>query len=139
MNKKKSRVARRHFNKFEAEKLFKDKILEGEVVDTSRENPVLKPYRNAPNIIVEDLESSSVDEGDSFSVRVVKCMDGYMFGRSKNKDRVEDKRDESYKVSFSFAGHTFKGEFDSENTAEDVKNLLNKLYDFKNLELERMR
>lgn len=57
MSKRKSKVARRHFNKFEAEKLFKDKTLEGEVVDTSRENPVLKPYRNAPNVIVEDLKA----------------------------------------------------------------------------------
>lgn len=136
MSKRKS-VKRRYFNKYEAEKNFMDRTLKGEVVDVSQENPIIKPFRNAPNIIVENLSSRDVSEGDVLEATVNKCMEGYMFGRveeSESKDKAED-----YVVSFSLAGHTFRAEFNDEETAEDVKKLLSHIWEFSNLEMRRLR
>jgi len=131
-----SKIGKKFYNKYEAEKQFKDKTLKGEVVDISKKNPVIKPYRNAPNIIVKNLSSQNFSEGDVLEATVYKCMEGYMFGRAEEREIDEA---EVYEVSFSLAGHTFKGEFSDEETAEDVKKLLSQIWDFSSLEMRRLR
>lgn len=135
MSKRKS-VKRKYFNKYEAEKQFKDKTIKGEVVDVSQENPIIKPFRNAPNIIVENLSSHNFSEGDVLEATVNKCMEGYMFGRAEEREIDEA---EVYEVSFSLAGYTFSAEFSDEETAEDVKKLLSQIWDFSSLEMRRLR
>jgi len=132
-----SNIGKKFYNKYEAEKHFKGKTLKGEVVDTSDENPILKPFRNAPNVIVEDMESYEADEGDVLKVKIKSCEDRCMFGRT-----VEDKPEnspESYRVVFTFAGLEFSTDVDDEDTAQDVKKLLGEIWDFSNLEIRRMR
>lgn len=123
----------RYYKNDNKNKKFEGKELNGEVADTSRENPVVRPYRNAPNIIVKNEDSDNWDRRDQMKVRVTNAKRKYMFGYlvegEKNGKKIVSsptKEDEDdYCVVVYIVGHKFESEsFPSKTQAESVKDFV---------------
>lgn len=128
---------RRGPSQFENAQKFVGKILRGEVISNPRgdggENPVIKPFRPAPNVIVDGEARSDWERGDIMAVEVYEATDTALFGeRVKEKGEEREREKRQYVVVFHVVGHRFESAaFAEEDAAESVRAYLEDRHDTK--------
>ena len=117
-------------NRVERESEFEGMELRGQVVDVSSgKNPVLQPYRDLPNIIVNGEKAGDYDTGDTMKVRIEDCKDSYIFAKKVDSEDKQEKKERrknpDYRVSFRCFGKQFESEaIETEEDAEDFRDLI---------------
>lgn len=98
---------------------FVGDTLRGEVIDTSKENPVIRPIRDAPVVIVEEEPAEDYEKGEMLAVEITNATENALFGELVEEDHDDEHVD--YRVEFMKVGHRFKSEkFSDRDVAEDV-------------------
>lgn len=66
--------------------------------DSDDKDPIIQTQQNGSNLVVGDLRSTEVEEGEYIKAVVDKCMDRVAFGRTIDQEDAEDSRDKLQKA-----------------------------------------
>lgn len=121
---------------------FKNQNLKGVVRDVSGENPVVNPYRDAPNIIVDNEPSKEWELGESMTVNVHTVKESYMFGERIEEENSSEKGESgnAWVVNVDVLGNELTSKnFRDESKAEDLAEFLDQKIDFGTVKVEKVR
>lgn len=120
---------------------FKGEIFGGTVVDTSKENPVVKPKETAPNIIVSEEDADEYQEGDVINgIKITTVKKSYMFGEKIQQESKDSNGSASYVVEYTLGKNKMESEsYKNEEEAQDWAEFLSEKLNVGTVEVVRQK